>query len=40
MKFRLNEGNGEALYQIGIHDNGTISGINETDMEESINNFN
>ena len=39
MKFRLNEGNGEAIYQIGILDNGTILGINETDMRESIDNL-
>ena len=29
MKYRLNEGSGEAIYEIGIRDNGIIEGIVE-----------
>ena len=39
MKFRLNEGSGEAIYQIGIYDNGYIKGINTIEMDESILNL-
>jgi len=29
MKFRVNEGSGEAFYYIGVTDDGTILGLNE-----------
>jgi GTPase len=37
MKFRLAEGQGEALYEIGVTDDGTPQGLNETQLEASIN---
>eukprot|EP00128_Syssomonas_multiformis_P011424 Colp12_sorted_trinity150504_noHs@4353 len=36
MKWRLEEGNGEAFYEIGVEDNGTLAGLSETDMEASL----
>ena len=36
MKFRLNEGNGKAYYQIGVEDNGNPLGLNENEMYESL----
>lgn len=36
MKWRLQEGLGEAIYEIGVEDNGSCSGLNETDMEKSL----
>lgn len=35
--YRLSEGNGEALYEIGIDDDGTIRGLTVEEMEISIN---
>jgi GTPase len=40
MKFRINEGNGEAFYYIGIMDQGLALGISELEYIESINNLN
>jgi GTPase len=37
MKFRLYEGNGKALYIIGIYDNGEPIGIKDEEMYVSIN---
>lgn len=37
LKWRLREGNGEAIYEIGVLDNGYLVGLNETDMECSLN---
>ncbi|CAO3632508.1 unnamed protein product [Mucor fragilis] len=37
MKWRLSEGNGEALYEIGVDDDGTIKGLTVEEMEMSIN---
>jgi len=37
MKYRLYEGNGKALYIIGITDDGQPVGITEEEMEISIN---
>ncbi len=37
MKFRLYEGNGKALYIIGISDDGHPTGITDEEMEISIN---
>jgi len=36
MKFRLQEGQGEAIYEIGIEDNGYPKGISEEELESSI----
>ena len=36
MKWRLQEGLGEAIYQIGVEDNGFIYGISEDDMNKSL----
>lgn len=40
MKYRLNEGSGEAIYEIGIRDNGIIEGIELDEFNESIDNLN
>lgn len=37
MKWRLQEGLGEAIYQIGVEDNGFLSGLNEADLKASLN---
>ncbi|CEP12363.1 hypothetical protein [Parasitella parasitica] len=37
MKWRLSEGNGEALYEIGVDDDGTIRGLTIEEMDISIN---
>jgi len=36
MKFRLEEGSGEAFYYIGVGDNGEATGISTEDMETSL----
>ena len=36
MKFRLIEGNGEAIYLIGVEDNGQIVGLPQSDIDSSI----
>ncbi|XP_052469774.1 GTP-binding protein 2 [Carassius gibelio] len=36
MKWRLQEGRGEAVYQIGVEDNGLLVGLTEEDMEASL----
>lgn len=36
MKFRLYEGNGKALYIIGVHDDGTPTGIDKKELDISI----
>lgn len=36
MKFRIIEGNGEAIYLIGVRDNGQIVGQQESDIEYSL----
>ncbi len=36
MKFRLQEGNGEAKYVIGVEDNGNAKGLNHKDMYRSL----
>ncbi|NHJ49193.1 MAG: elongation factor 1-alpha [Asgard group archaeon] len=36
MKFRLQEGQGEAIYEIGIEDNGYPKGLSEEELEMSI----
>jgi GTPase len=37
--FRLNEGNGRALYLIGVEDSGRVSGLAKEDMLTSLDNF-
>ena len=39
LKFRLNEGNGKALYLIGINDDGDIIGLDNIHLIESIKNL-
>lgn len=39
MRYRLNEGNGEAIYIIGVTDNGIIVGVTDDDFKESFNNL-
>ena len=36
MKWRLREGQGEAIYEIGVADNGFLRGLNDTEMDNSI----
>lgn len=36
MKWRLNEGCGEAIYEIGVGDSGMLFGLNEDDMKASL----
>lgn len=36
MKWRLQEGLGEAIYQIGVEDNGSLSGLSEDEINKSI----
>lgn len=36
MKWRLQEGRGEAVYQIGVEDNGLLVGLAEEEMRASL----
>jgi len=36
MKWRLGEGDGEAIYEIGVEDNGIISGLPKEELESSL----
>ncbi|EDW84636.1 uncharacterized protein Dwil_GK14220 [Drosophila willistoni] len=36
MKWRLREGNGEAIYEIGVSDEGFLQGLSEKDMNASL----
>ncbi|KAJ3614278.1 hypothetical protein NHX12_017852 [Muraenolepis orangiensis] len=36
LKWRLQEGGGEAVYQIGVEDNGMLVGLSEEDMKASV----
>lgn len=36
MKWRLKEGQGEAIYEIGVSDSGIMTGLNDEDMADSI----
>ena len=36
MKWRLAEGGGEALYELGVADDGTLAGLSETDLAASL----
>lgn len=37
MKWRLREGQGEAIYEIGVSDNGALEGLTDEDMQTSLN---
>lgn len=37
MKWRLREGQGEAIYEIGIEDNGNLVGVSNVDLQSSLN---
>ena len=36
MKWRLQEGEGEAIYEIGVSDNGVLTGLKEEDLRSSL----
>lgn len=37
MKWRLREGHGEAIYEIGVEDTGMLTGLSVDDMKSSLN---
>lgn len=39
MKFRIMEGGGEAIYEIGVADDGTPEGLEEHEMNETLDNI-
>ena len=36
MKWRLQEGHGEAIYEIGVADSGVLQGLSDQDMDNSL----
>lgn len=36
MKWRLREGHGEAIYEIGVEDSGLLTGLSDTEMAASL----
>lgn len=36
MKWRLREGRGEAIYEIGVADNGLLLGLSQKDLDSSL----
>ena len=40
MKWRLSEGDGEAIYEIGVNDDGTFNGLTQAEMEASLRTIN
>lgn len=40
MRYRCGEGNGECYYNLGVEDNGTLSGITENEFDETIKTLN
>ena len=36
MKWRLEEGQGEAIYEIGVEDNGLLVGLSDSDLMASV----
>ncbi|XP_052861170.1 GTP-binding protein 2 isoform X2 [Anopheles cruzii] len=40
MKWRLREGNGEAIYEIGVSDSGHLHGLSDSDMSVSLHTLN
>ena len=39
MRYRVDEGSGEAIYVIGVTDDGEIRGVNDDEFTESFNNL-
>lgn len=39
LKWRLMEGQGEAIYELGVEDDGTLRGLCESDLEASVTNL-
>lgn len=39
MKYRMEEGNGECIYKLGVGDNGDIKGITDKDYKETLDNL-
>ena len=39
MKWRLEEGQGEAIYEIGVEDNGLLVGLSNSDLMASVHNL-
>lgn len=40
MKWRLKEGDGEAIYEIGVEDNGMFVGLTREELDFSLNTLN
>ena len=40
MKWRLQEGQGEAIYEIGVEDNGVLAGLTDHEMKASMDTLN
>lgn len=40
MRFRCTEGEGESIYNIGVEDDGTMSGITDSEYKETLENIN
>ena len=40
MKWRLQEGGGEAIYEIGVEDNGTLTGLTKEELDCSLRTIN
>jgi len=36
LKWRLQEGQGEAIYQIGVEDSGLLAGLSDVEMKASL----
>jgi len=36
MKWRLQEGQGEAIYEIGVEDSGLLAGLSDAEMKASL----
>lgn len=36
MKWRLREGRGEAIYEIGVKDNGVLAGLSDSEIHSSL----
>ena len=39
LAYRISEGNGEALYEIGVSDDGQLLGLSDEDLNESLENL-
>lgn len=40
MKWRLQEGKGEAIYEIGVADSGALKGLSEMELDMSLKTLN